>query len=112
MKIILQNSRLKTSIDTLRQDIRYYQENESKIIEILRESKAKISDYKQKLKTKSKKISELTDKNIALKGQISQLQDKVANMTSYSEWQTKQLEELKLQMNAQTVSYNERIEKL
>jgi hypothetical protein len=42
-------------------------------VEILRESKNKLADYKEKLKEKSRRVTEVTDKNIALKGQMAQL---------------------------------------
>ena len=56
-KIILENARLKTSLDVLRQDVNIYKQNEMSILEVLKESKLKIVDYKSQLKSKSKKVS-------------------------------------------------------
>jgi septation ring formation regulator EzrA len=64
---------LKGSIDTLKQDLESYKGNERKIIEVLRESKLKISEYKERIKAKSKKITDVTDSNINLKNKLAQL---------------------------------------
>lgn len=81
-------------------------------MDILRESKNKLADYKEKLKEKSKRVTEVTDKNIALKGQMTQLELKISNMTSYSEWQERQIQELKMDITAQATASNNKINQL
>ncbi len=43
------------------------------ILEVLKESKIKILDYKTQIKSKSKKISGLIDTNMILKNKVEQL---------------------------------------
>jgi len=50
MKIILENKRLKNSIEQFRKDLDYYRSNETQIASILRESKAKLADYRERMK--------------------------------------------------------------
>lgn len=95
MKILLENSRLKASIDCLSNDLRRQRSNEIKIAQILKESKDKISEFKHLLKEKSRKISELTSSNIELRSSISDLEDKVNQINSYSAWQETQIRDLK-----------------
>lgn len=73
MKIILENNRLKGSIEALRSDLNQQRANEIKIAQILKESKDKLSHFKQLVKEKSKKVCELSQSNIELRGTITEL---------------------------------------
>lgn len=61
-------------------------------MDVLKESKLKIVDYKSQIKSKSKKVSELLDTNMVLKTKIEQLEGKISNITAYSEWQENQMQ--------------------
>ena len=99
MKILIENRRLKASIDTMKNDIDKHKRNELKIASILKESKTKIVTFKDLIKDKSRKISQITENNIELKGKVGEMEEKINQLNSYSIWQEGQIRDLKKQLS-------------
>lgn len=53
------------------------------------------------VKEKSKRISELADKNIELRGKVEEMEGKLNHMNSYSQWQEGQVRDLKKELQEQ-----------
>ena len=95
MKLVLENTRLKASIETLQRDLQRNRENELKMIEILRQSKEKMGRYKEMMKGKSRKVSEVTESNLELRGRVKEFEGRVRQLNAYSVWQEGQIEALR-----------------
>ena len=54
--------------------------------------------YKEIVKDKSKRIYHITENNIELRSQISELEQKMHQLNSYSNWQENQITQLRLQL--------------
>ncbi len=56
-------------------------------------------EYKQLIKDKSKKISELTDNKLQLKGKVNSLEEKINQLNSYCNWQEGHIRDLKKELS-------------
>ena len=83
----------------MKNDIDKHKRNELKIASILKESKTKIVTFKDLIKDKSRKISQITENNIELKGKVGEMEEKINQLNSYSIWQEGQIRDLKKQLS-------------